>query len=105
MDRQHVDFVDPHQSIDNSVRCVHDFPDQGVFEFWNSSARFREWNQPIRRCDQAGDDDRRVVRRVLTDERANRSQVGLRLLGPQNHPHDKNCFLTSSWDTSWRASD
>jgi hypothetical protein len=27
------------------------------------------------------------------------------LLGPEHRPHDKNCFLTSSWDTSWRASD
>jgi hypothetical protein len=32
------------------------------------------------------------VRRVLTDERANRSQVGLRLLRPQDLSHDKNCF-------------
>jgi hypothetical protein len=45
------------------------------------------------------------VGRVLTDERANRGQIGLRLLRPEDLSHDKNCFLISSCDTSWRASD
>jgi hypothetical protein len=105
MDRQQVNLVDSNQSVDDAVRRVHHFPDQRIFEFWNRTARFRVWAQSICCRDETGDDDRRVVRRVLTDERANRSQVGLRLLRPKDHPHDKNCFLTSSWDTSWRASD
>jgi hypothetical protein len=40
------------------------------------------------------------LRRVLADERANGSGVRTDLLGPEQNPHDKNCFLTSSWDTS-----
>jgi len=105
MDRQHVNFVDIHQPVDDAVWSVHDLPDQRIVEFWYCSARFRKGDQSIGRRDEPGDDDRRVVRRVLTDERANRGQVGQRLLRPEHDPHDKNCFLTSSWDTSWRASD
>ena len=62
----------------------------------NRPTRFREWDQSIRGCDEAGDDNRRVVKRVLTDERANRGQVSTSLLGPEDNLHDKNCFLTSS---------
>lgn len=105
MDCQHVELVDAHEPIDDAVRPMHDLTDQWVIEFRNCPARFREGDQSICRRYEAGDDDRRVVRRVLTDERANRRQIGTRLLGPENNPHDRNCFLTSSWDTSWRASD
>ena len=88
-----------------AVGRVHSFPNQRIVEFWNCPTRFREWNKTICSRNEAGNDDRRVVRRVLTDERANRRQVGLRLLRPERDPHDRNGFLTSSWDTSWRASD
>ena len=102
---QHVDLVETHQSVHDAVRRMHDFSDNRIFEFWNGSAGFWEWNQAICRRDEPSHYDRCVVRRVLTDERANRSQVGLRLLGPEDLSHDKNCFLISSWDTSWRALD
>jgi hypothetical protein len=92
MDRQHVDLVVADQPVDDPVRTAHDFPNEGIFEFWNRSAGFWEWNQSIGRCDEPGNDDGCEVRRVLTDERANRSQVGLRLLRPQDLSHDKNCF-------------
>ena len=105
VDRQHVDFAVADQSVDDAVRTLHDFPDQRIFVLGNGSARFREWNQSICCGDEAGDDDRRVMRRVLADERVNRGQIGLRLLGPENLSHDRNCLLISSCDTSWRASD
>ena len=105
MDRQHVKLVDTHEPVDDAVRPMHDLANQGVIEFRNCPTRFREWDQSLCHRYEAGDDDRRVVRRVLTDERANRSQVGLRLLRPEDDSHDKNCFLTSTWDTSCRASD
>ena len=96
MDRQHVKLVDAHESVDDAVRPVHDLTNQRIVEFRNCPARFREWDQSICRRYEAGDDDRRVVRRVLTDERANRGQVSASLLSPEDNPHDKNCFLTSS---------
>jgi len=73
MDSQHVKLVDAHEPVDDAVRPVHDLADQPIFEFRNCPARFGEWDQSICRRYEAGDDDRRVVRRVLTDERANRS--------------------------------
>ena len=105
MDREYVKLIDAHESVDDAVRRVYDLADQRTFEFRNRPARFRKCDQSVRSRYEAGDDDRRVVSGVLTDERANRSQVGLRLLRPQDRSHDKNCFLTSSWDTTWRASD
>ena len=99
-----MDFVVADQPVDDPVRRVHHFSNEGIFEFWNRSAGFWEWNQSIGRRNEPSNDDCCVVRRVLTDERANRSQVGLRLLRPQDLSHDKNCFLISSCDTSWRAS-
>jgi len=105
MDRQHVKLVDADESVDDAVRPMDDLANQRVVEFWNCPTRFKECDQSICRRYEAGDDDRRVVRRVLTDERANRRQIGTRLLGPENNPHNRNCLLTSSWDTSWRASD
>jgi len=100
-----MDFVVAYQPVDDPVRTMHYLSDDGIFEFWNRSAGFWEWNQPIRRRDESSHDDGCEVRRVLTDERANRRQVGLRLLRPQDLSHDKNCFLISWCDTSWRASD
>ena len=96
MNRQHMKLVDAHEPIHDAVWRMHNLTDQRIFEFWNRPARFRERDQPIRRRYEAGDDDRRVMRRVLTDERVNRGQVGSRLLGPEDNPHDRNCFLTSS---------
>ena len=100
-----MDFVVADHPVDDPVRRVYDFPNEGIFEFRNRSPGFWEWNQSLGRRDEPSHDDCCEVRRVLTDERANRSQVGLRLLRPQNLGHDKNCFLISSCDTSWRASD
>ena len=77
MDRQHVDFILADQSIDDPVGTVHDFSDKRILEFWNRSSGFWERNQSIRRRDEPSNDDGCVVRRILTDERANRSQVGL----------------------------
>ena len=105
VDRQHVDFAVADQSIDDAVRTSYDFPDQRIFELGNGSARFREWNQSICCGDEAGDDDRRVMRRVLPDERTDRGQIGLRLLRPEHLSHVRNCVLISLYDTSWRASD
>ena len=105
MYRQHVNLVSTDESVDDTVRPVHNFPDEGILEFRNSPTRFWELDQAIGGGNETSDDDRRVMRRISTDESANGGQVGTSLLGPENTPHDKNCFLTSSWDTSWRASD
>jgi hypothetical protein len=39
MDRQYVNLVGPDQSVDDAVRWMHHFPDQGIFELWNCSDR------------------------------------------------------------------
>ena len=96
MDRQHVKLVGTNEPVDDAVWRVRDLADQRILEFRNGSTRLREGNQSVRRRYEAGDDHRRIVKRVLTDERANRGQVGTSLLGPEDNPHDKNCFLTSS---------
>jgi hypothetical protein len=57
VDRQYVDFVVADQSVDDPVRTVHDFSDQGIFEFWNRSAGFRKWNQAIRCRNQLSNND------------------------------------------------
>ena len=102
---EHVNLVGSYKSIDDPVRLEDDFSDQGILVFRNRSTGCRKGYQPICRSNEPSYDDRRIVRRVLTDEGADGRQVGPGLLGPQENPHDKNCFLTSSWDTSWRASD
>lgn len=61
MNRQDVDFVVADQSVDDSVRAVHDFPDQDVIEFLNGSAGLGKGNQSIRRRDQASNNDCCVV--------------------------------------------
>lgn len=61
VDRQHVHFVVADQSVDDPVRTVHDFSDKGIFEFWNRSAGFWEWNQSIGRRDEPRNDDGCVV--------------------------------------------
>ena len=105
MDGQYVNLACANEPVDDPIRSMHNLANQRMFEFRNYPARFREGDQSLRSRNEASDDDRRVVRRVLTDERPNCGQVGLRLLRPEDHSHDKNCFLTSSWDTSCRASD
>jgi hypothetical protein len=61
MDCQYVKLIDADQPVDNPVRPMHDFANQGISEFWNCPTRFREWCQAIRRCNEAGNDDRRKV--------------------------------------------
>lgn len=105
MHGEHVDLVGAHQPVDNAIGSKCDFSYRRRFEFRNGSIRFREWNQPLGGGNQPSDDDRRVVGRVLADEGVNGRQVGTGLFGPEENPHDMNCFLISSWDTSWRPSD
>lgn len=100
MDGEDVNLVLAHEPIDDSVRSMDDFTNERVVEFRNRPTRLRKGNQLVCRRNQLGNDDRCVVRGVLTDEGANRSEIGAGLVGPENSPHDKNCFLTSSWDTS-----
>ena len=100
MDREHMKLSNAHEPVDDTVRLINNFPNRRIFEFRNRPARFREWSKSICGRDEAGDDDRGIVRGVLADERTNRGQVGTRLLCPEHRPHERNCFLTSSWDTS-----
>ena len=102
---QHVNLVGPYESIDDAVGSMHDFPDHGILEFRNDPARLWKLDQAICDGNETSSNDRRVMRRISTDESADGGQVRTSLLGPENNPHDKNCFLTSSCDTSWRASD
>ena len=105
MDRENVNLIYTNEAIDDPVRWMNHLADERIFEFRNGPTRFREGGQSTGRSNQLGDDDRCVMRRVLTDEGANSREIGTGLIGPENNPHGKNCFLTSSWDTSWRASD
>ena len=57
VDRQHVDLVVADQTVDDSVRTVHDFSDKGIVEFRNRSAGFWEWKQSIRRGYKPSHDD------------------------------------------------
>ncbi len=86
-------LVDANEPVDDPVRPMHDLANQRIFEFRNCSARFREWDQSICSRNEAGDNDRRIVRCVLADERANRGQVGTRLLRPENNPSRQELFL------------
>ena len=100
MHREYVNLVGSDKPIDDAVGLEDHFPYQGVLEFRNGSTGFRKGYQPICRSNEPSDDDRRIVRRVLTGESADGRQVGTGLLSPEEQPHDKNCVLTSSWDTS-----
>jgi hypothetical protein len=62
MNRQHVELVDANQSVNEAVGRVHDLADQRIVEFRNHSTGCRESDQAIRHGDEAGDDDRGVVR-------------------------------------------
>ena len=105
MDRKDVNLIRTDEPIDDTVRWMNDLTNERVVEFRNRPTRLREGGQPTGRSNQLGDYDRRVMRGVLIDECANSSEIGTGLIGPENNPHGKNCFLTSSWDTSWPASD
>ena len=100
MDRKNVNLVHPYDPIHDTVRSVSDLANERVIEFRNRPTGFREGGQPIGRRNQLSDNDRRVMRGVLTDEGVNGSEIGPGLIGPEDNPHDRNCFLTSSWDTS-----
>ena len=105
MDRENVNLIHTHEPVDDTVRSMNHLADERVFEFRNCPTGFREGGQPIGRSDQLGNNDRRIMRGILTNECANGSEIGTGLLSPENNPHGKNCFLTSSWDTSSPASD
>ncbi len=100
MDGEDVNLIVTYKPVDDTVRTMNYLADQRIVEFRNGPTGLWERDQPIGRGDDLGYDDRRVLRRVLADERANSSEVRLGLLGPEKNPHDKNCFLTSSWDKS-----
>ena len=105
MDREYVNLIHADEPIDNPARWMNHLAHQRVVEFRNGPTGFRKGGQSTGRGNQLGDDDRRVMRGVLTDECANSREIGTGLIGPENNPHGKNCFLISSWDTSWPASD
>lgn len=100
MDREDVNLIHTHEPIDDAVRSMHDFTHERVVEFRNRPTGFREGDQPIGCRNQLGNHDRRVMRGVLTDEGVNSGEIGTGLNSPENDPHGKNCFLTSSWGTS-----
>ena len=100
MDRQDVNLVDSHEPTNNSVRSMNDLTNKRAIEFWNRPPRLRKCDQPVGRGNELGHDDRCVVRGVLTDEDADGSEIGTGLMCPENNSHGKNCFLTSSCDTS-----
>ena len=96
MDRQDMNLVHAHQPIDDSVRSMDALTNNRVGEFGNRPARLRKGDQTFGRRNQLGDNDRCVMMGVLTDEGANSSEIRAGLIRPENNPHDKNCFLTSS---------
>ena len=61
MHRQDVNLVDAHESIDEAVRPVNNFPDERVLEFRDCPPRLGELRQAFRGGDETGDDDRGVV--------------------------------------------
>ena len=73
MHREHVNLVGSYESIDDALGLEHDFPDQGIVEFRNGSTRFGKRSQSICCGDESSDDDRRIVRGVLTNEGADAS--------------------------------
>ena len=105
MDREDMNLVGTHEPIDDPVRSMKDLTNERVVEFGNGPAGLWERDQPIGCRDQLGNHDRGVMRGILTDEGANRSEIRTGLMSPEDDPHGKNCFLTSSWGTSWPASD
>ena len=100
MDREDVNLIRTHEPVDDTGRSMNDFTNELVVEFRNRPTGVREGDQPIGCRDQLGNHDRRVMRGVLTDEGVNSGEIGTGLNGPENDPHGKNCFLTSSWGTS-----
>ena len=100
MNREDVNLVNANEPIDDTVRTVNDLANERIVEFRNCPAGLREGDQPIGCRNQLGHHDRCVMRGVLTDEGADRSKIGTGLISPENDPHGKNCFLTSSWGTS-----
>jgi hypothetical protein len=100
MDREDVNLIGSDEPVDDTVRRMNYLANQWIVEFRNGPTGLRKRHQPIGCGDELGNDDRRVLRRILADERANGCKVRTGLLGPEENPHDKNCFLTSSWDTS-----
>ena len=71
MYREHVDLIETNEPVHDSVRWVNDFAHEGIFKLRNGPTGFRELHQAIRGGYETGDHDRRVVGRILTDERLN----------------------------------
>jgi hypothetical protein len=71
MHREDVDLIDTDEPIHDSIGRANDFTYDGVFELRYRAAGFRELDQTIRGRYETGNNDRRVMGRILTDERLN----------------------------------
>jgi len=96
VDGEDVNLVHTREPIDDSVGTMNDLANGWILELRHSPTGLGKGDQPIGCGNDLGDNDRRVVRGVLTDEGANGSEVRAGLIRPENNPHDRNCFLTSS---------
>ena len=93
---QNVNFSLPDKPVDDPVRRMDHFAHRWIREFGDHATGLREVMQPFSCCNQLCDDNRRVLGRILTDERVNGGEVGLGLVGPKQGSHERNRFLTSS---------
>jgi len=75
MHGEHVDLIATDEPVHDSLWVLNDLTNEGVAEFRNSAARLRKLSQAICGGNKTGDDDWRVMRRTLTDERVNGGQV------------------------------
>ena len=71
----------------------------------NHTTGLRKLRQPIHCRYEPSHHNRRVVRRVLANERVDLPEIVAGLFSPENRPHRRNCFLISSCETSCPASD
>ena len=96
MDRDDVDLVPCHESVDNSVGSQDDLSEIRPTELGNPTSRFGEVRETLGGADDATDHHGREVHRVPGDERLDRGKVGACSTGPAYRPHERSCFLTSS---------